>query len=251
MKRILAAATLFLPAALAATDTIFGTIPDPCGPCLHRVVANGPGSVESKEFANYICIGEGGGEIAVCVTECGATSTVGDVMASSYVEAQLYLIIGLLFGIAVKPLIHVNSVIYYPKETCQADKGVFGNQLDKVCAAFVTGGSSNSKSSVRSTSRGSSTATISSPVTRTTDTAATGTTATGTAATGTTAKGTAAAGTAAAGTAATGTNRPTQTPSSAAAASALSSWKMLIGLVMLTCRHSRFKPGSWPSSPQV
>jgi hypothetical protein len=51
----------------------------------------------TKEFANYICIGEGSGEIAVCVTECGATSTVGDVMASSYVEAQLYLIIGLLF----------------------------------------------------------------------------------------------------------------------------------------------------------
>ncbi len=97
MKSIFAAATLFFPAALAASDTIFGSIPDPCGPCLHRVVANGPGRVESKEFANYLCMGEGDGAIAVCITECGTSSSSGDVLDISYVEAQVYLIMGVLF----------------------------------------------------------------------------------------------------------------------------------------------------------
>jgi hypothetical protein len=95
---LLAAWALFLPAALAASpDTIFGSITDPCGPCLHEVVANGPGIIESKEFANYLCIGEGGGAVAVCIAQCGSMSPSGDPVAIAAIEAQVFLIGGALF----------------------------------------------------------------------------------------------------------------------------------------------------------
>ncbi len=98
MKNILAAATPFFAAALAATDTIFGSITDPaCGPCLHQVVANGPGRVESKEFANYLCLGTGGNAVAVCITECGTKSPSSDVLDIAYTEAQIDLIAGAVF----------------------------------------------------------------------------------------------------------------------------------------------------------
>ncbi|KAB5511160.1 hypothetical protein GE09DRAFT_755246 [Coniochaeta sp. 2T2.1] len=237
MKSILAVATLCFPAALAATDTIFFSITDPaCGPCLHRVVANGPGSVQSKEFAYYLCMGTGGSEVAVCITECGTKSRYSDDVAldEAFTEAQIDLIMGAVFDYWYAPLanclgsnellIHLNSFVYYPEETCRAFKSLWGNQLDKVCAAVGTGGSGNSQGSARSTSRGSSTATIGSPATRTA--------ATGIAGAGTAGAETAVAGTPATGTAATGSQQ-TQTPSSAAAASALTPWEMLIGLVML------------------
>ena len=97
MKTILAAAALFLPAALAATDTIFGSIPEPCGPCLHQLVANGPGSVESKEFANYLCMGEGGSDFLRCMTECGKKSPSDSVLDIDFTEGQNFLIIRVIF----------------------------------------------------------------------------------------------------------------------------------------------------------
>ncbi len=98
MKHIIAAATVLFPTILAASDTIFGSITDPaCGPCLHRVVANGPGSVVSKEFANYLCMGTGGDAVAVCITECGTQSPSNDILQTAYTEAQIDLIMGAVF----------------------------------------------------------------------------------------------------------------------------------------------------------
>ena len=98
MKTILAAAALFLPAALAATDTIFGSIPDPCGPCLHQVVADGPGSVESMEFAHYLCMGEGSNGVFLCMRDyCGTKSPLDSVFDIDFTEGQNLLIIRALF----------------------------------------------------------------------------------------------------------------------------------------------------------
>ena len=92
MKIIFVAAALFFPTTLAASDTIFGSIPEPCGPCLHQVVANGPGSVESKEFANYLCWGDGGSAIIRCVTECGKKKPSDTIFDVNWTEGQVGLI---------------------------------------------------------------------------------------------------------------------------------------------------------------
>jgi hypothetical protein len=96
--KLLAAGALFLPATLAAVDTLFNHITDPgCGPCLHQVVAEGPGSVRSKEFANYLCMGEGDSAVAVCITECGSRSSSVDPLDDAYTMAQVDLIMGAVF----------------------------------------------------------------------------------------------------------------------------------------------------------
>ncbi len=98
MKSILAAGALFLPAALGATDTLFTSISDPaCGPCLHKVVADGPGNIQTKEFANYLCLGKGGSAVAVCMTQCGSASSSDDALDIAYKRAQINLIIGVVF----------------------------------------------------------------------------------------------------------------------------------------------------------
>ncbi len=130
-------------------------------------------------------------------------------------------------------LIYLNSFVYYPEESCRVFKNYFGHLLDTVCAPY-TGGSSNAQSSARTTPSGSKTAATGTPATRTaaSSTVPTGTGAARTTATGTAPAGPAATGTASAGTAATGSQQ-TQTPNSAASASALTPWEMLIGLIML------------------
>jgi hypothetical protein len=105
MKNTLAAGALLLPAALAASDILFGFVTDPaCGPCLHEVVADGPGSVQSKEFAKYLCMGNGGSAVAVCITECGTKSPQEDTLDIAYTQAQVDLIMGAVFDYWYVPL---------------------------------------------------------------------------------------------------------------------------------------------------
>ena len=125
----------------------------------------------------------------------------------------------------------MNSFVYYPQETCDAAKQLFGSALDEVCSKVGAGGggNNNSPSSTGIALTRSTIVTIGSTTTRP---AVTVTTATGTAAAGTAARSSTAAGTAASSSTATG-SRQTQTLSSATPASALTRWEILIGLAML------------------
>jgi hypothetical protein len=95
MKAILAAGAFFLPAALGATDIIFDFVTLGCGPCLHQAVAAGPGAVQSKEFAEYFCLGKGADAVALCIPDCKSTSD--DVLDIAYARAQVDLIVGAVF----------------------------------------------------------------------------------------------------------------------------------------------------------
>jgi len=120
----------------------------------------------------------------------------------------------------------MNSFVYYPQETCDAAKQLFGSALDEVCSKVGAGGggNNNSPSSTGIALTRSTIVTIGSTTTRP---AVTVTTATGTAARSSTAAGTAASSSTATG------SRQTQTLSSATPASALTRWEILIGLAML------------------
>jgi len=98
MKLYLAIAiTLFLSATLA-TNPVFGPIADQaCGPCIDRAVAAGPANTQSKEFANYLCIGSGGTAVATCITLCGSLSPSLDPVALAGVSAEIQLIVGSAF----------------------------------------------------------------------------------------------------------------------------------------------------------
>lgn len=96
MKLFVAIAS-FLSAALAS-NPIFGAIADPaCGPCIDRAVANGPGNTESKDFANYLCIGSGGTAVATCITLCGSSNPSLDPVAIAAVSAEIQIIMGSVF----------------------------------------------------------------------------------------------------------------------------------------------------------
>ena len=105
--KILTAGALF-PLASLASSPIFGYITDPgCAPCLDNVIANGPGSTQSKEFATYLCIGSGGNDAAVCITGCGSKTPLDDPIAIAASEAQLQLLLGSLFDYWHVPVLHV------------------------------------------------------------------------------------------------------------------------------------------------
>ena len=76
MKFIVVGA-LFLPFALAY-NSLFAGVDPICAPCLNKVVADGPSNTHSEEFANYLCIGQGGSAVAVCIAECGTATSESD-----------------------------------------------------------------------------------------------------------------------------------------------------------------------------
>ena len=116
--KILTAGALF-PLAALASSAIFGFITDPgCAPCLDNVIANGPGSTESMEFATYLCIGSGGSDAAVCISRCGSTIPFDDPVAIAASEAQVELLMGSLFDYWYVTLIKCLGITPNPSEQC-------------------------------------------------------------------------------------------------------------------------------------
>ncbi|KAL2130723.1 hypothetical protein VTI74DRAFT_6052 [Chaetomium olivicolor] len=125
--KILAAGALLLLAALAVTDSILPSVTDPaCGPCLQEVVANGPGSPESKEFAHYFCLGEGANAVADCAAKCGpkGPSESDDPVVIAAVGAQHN---------AIRSGFFFYCFAHYREETCQTAELYFGGPL-KICS---------------------------------------------------------------------------------------------------------------------
>jgi hypothetical protein len=91
--KLIALGALFLPFVLVYGDLFDGVDPL-CAPCLNEVVADGPSNTRSKEFVNYVCVGQGASAVAQCITECGI-STSGDIIDTA--AAQVPIIMGIMF----------------------------------------------------------------------------------------------------------------------------------------------------------
>ncbi|KAK5657214.1 hypothetical protein OQA88_3272 [Cercophora sp. LCS_1] len=128
---------------MAVDNTIWATVTDPgCSPCLDDIIAAGPddGNMNSKAFAEYLCAGKGGSEVALCIPECGSTTADSDdPMDLVYASQQSGMIMTSWFAYCVD---------YYPEEMCEGFKGQ--DYADEVCTelgASSHGGSGASSSS--------------------------------------------------------------------------------------------------------
>ncbi|EXK38568.1 hypothetical protein FOXG_04836 [Fusarium oxysporum f. sp. lycopersici 4287] len=225
--KFIAAGTFFLPLALASKG-IFDGVDPLCAPCLDEAIADGPSNTQSKEFANYLCMGQGGSAVSLCITECGI-STSSDIIDTSAAEARADVIIGIMFDYCVQ---------YYPEETCALFEGTEFAQLPP-CPEIRNGEKNGGNDSTRSSSEIS---TIEAPASETTEDQAPD-------ATETTGSGYSHVTYSASGSDSTGASpQPTSSPGSDSSDSgsshtsaggvpapmgAFASWEMLIGLVML------------------
>ncbi|KAH6870966.1 hypothetical protein B0T10DRAFT_466901 [Thelonectria olida] len=233
--KFIAVGALFLPFALAYNGFFEGVDPL-CAPCLNEAIADGPSNTQSKEFANYLCMGQGASAVALCITECGM-STSGDPVESAEAEARIYIITGIVVDYCVQ---------YYPEETCAALEGTEFAQLPP-CPEIRNGGGNGENDSPSSDSEDSTTEapapeTTEAPAPETTEDPAPETTET-------TGSGNSHVTYSAPGSDSTGSGpQPTSSPDSGssgsgsshtsaggipAAMGAFASWQMLTGLVML------------------
>jgi hypothetical protein len=95
--KLIAVGALFLPFVLAYGGLFDGVDPL-CAPCLNEVVADGPSNTQSKEFANYLCIGRGVSAVGLCISasECGI-STSGDIIDQAEAQGRSAIITGIVF----------------------------------------------------------------------------------------------------------------------------------------------------------
>jgi hypothetical protein len=95
--KLIAVGALFLPFVLAYGGLFDGVDPL-CAPCLNEVVADSPSNTQSKEFANYLCIGRGASAVALCISEseCGI-STSGDIIDQAEAQGRSAIITGIVF----------------------------------------------------------------------------------------------------------------------------------------------------------
>lgn len=212
----LAAGTLFR--AALASSYIFGFIIDPrCAPCFDGAIARGPGAIESKAFAQYLCMGSGGSDAVVCISMCGAG--IGDVAEESYVSTQLNLLMGSVstigrsfspwkFDVVHRILISLPaSYRWYPQDTCAVYKGFWGGKaIVKVCSSSLTG-NGGAKNQPSATSARDMPAGRTSAATTIRTAILTGTSSAG--------------------------SPQNRTPSDAATVGALAIWEILIGLALL------------------
>ncbi|KAM5526792.1 hypothetical protein FOXYSP1_20781 [Fusarium oxysporum f. sp. phaseoli] len=141
--KLVAFGALFLPFVLAY-DGLFGGVDPLCAPCLNEVVADGPSNTQSKEFANYLCIGLGASAVGLCISECGI-STSGDIMDQAEAQGRSAIITGIVFDYCVQ---------YYPEETCAAVEDTKFAQLPP-CPKIRKGGGNGGNDSPGSDSEDS------------------------------------------------------------------------------------------------
>jgi len=95
--KLIALGALFLPFVLVYGD-LFGVVDPLCAPCLNEVVADGPSNTQSKEFANYLCMGPGASAVGLCISEseCGI-STSDEIIDQAEAQGRSAIITGIVF----------------------------------------------------------------------------------------------------------------------------------------------------------
>ncbi|KAL7768445.1 hypothetical protein ACKLNR_002746 [Fusarium oxysporum f. sp. zingiberi] len=225
--KFIAAGTFFLPLALASKG-IFDGVDPLCAPCLNKAIADGPSNTQSKEFANYLCMGQGGSAVSLCITECG-TSTSSDIIDTSAAEARADLIIGIVFDYCVQ---------YYPEETCAVFEGTEFAQLPpcpEIRNGEKNGGNdSPGSSSEISTTEAPASVTTEGPAPDATETTGSGYSHVTYSASGSDSTSASPQPTSSPGSGSSGSGSShTSAGGIPAAMGAFASWEMLIGLVML------------------
>ncbi|EWZ28085.1 hypothetical protein FOQG_19296 [Fusarium oxysporum f. sp. raphani 54005] len=222
--KLVAFGALFLPFVLAY-DGLFGGVDPLCAPCLNEVVADGPSNTQSKEFANYLCIGLGASAVGLCISECGI-STSGDIMDQAEAQGRSAIITGIVFDYCVQ---------YYPEETCAAVEDTEFAQLPP-CPKIRKGGGNGGNDSPGSDSEDSTTE---APAPETTETTGSGNShvtysAPGSDSTGSGPQPTSSSDSGSSGSGSRGSGSShTSAGGIPAAMGAFASWEMLTGLVIL------------------